>query len=491
MHSTHSVGQANSGGSENLQGAQPPLQQAQHPSQYPNGGNLAISAPAPAQPPAWLQQAAERNPHLTPDVAKAEAQAEHMKALAEVQREATKQKELEVQIEEKRVEREKVRQRVQTQPKTIDPNKIKLEFAMSGDTETATVTYLVDPFLPCKCVVGFFGRGGTSKSSFLATMAAMISASASTLWVSSEELTDWIKARHIKAGGAPRTLQVYRGIETDDHSGQQIQVFGVYEHLEAAITMANVAAQNAGTPPVRLVVLDAAVALTIWSSGQSPNDDASVKRLLAYMQTLAEKYDVTIAFIGHNNKRSSQNTEHFEDMVAGAGAWVTSPRVAFVHARDKRDEYSFVMRLAKPQLTPRFLVTYKSEAVHTLAQRVDAPASVLCKAVLVDIVWGEDESARVFDAATGKETEEDTGRALDQKMTTVSQVVEALVQAVHVTHAGQDVTRDMVHSVLKREVNGRRWKDVEDMLRLAQFQYRIDVARGANNQALYRKATLT
>lgn len=51
MHSTHSVGQANSGGSENLQGAQPPLQQAQHPSQYPNGGNLAISAPAAAQPP--------------------------------------------------------------------------------------------------------------------------------------------------------------------------------------------------------------------------------------------------------------------------------------------------------------------------------------------------------------------------------------------------------------------------------------------------------
>lgn len=51
MHSTHSVGQAASGGSENLQAAPPPLQQAQHPSQYPNGGNLAISAPAAAQSP--------------------------------------------------------------------------------------------------------------------------------------------------------------------------------------------------------------------------------------------------------------------------------------------------------------------------------------------------------------------------------------------------------------------------------------------------------
>jgi hypothetical protein len=175
-------------------------------------------------------------------------------------------------------------------------------------------------------------------------------------------------------------------------------------------------------------------------------------------------------------------------MVAGAGAWVTSPRVAFIHARDKREEYAYVMRLAKPQLTPRFLVTYKTEAVHTLAQRHDAPASVLCKAALGDIVWGEDESARVFDAATGKDTEEDTSRALDQKMTTVSQVIEALVQMVHVTHTGQDVTRDMVHSVLNRLVNGRRWKDVDEMLHMAQFQYRIAVVRGANNQVLYRKA---
>ncbi|GAB4059504.1 Arm DNA-binding domain-containing protein [Uliginosibacterium sediminicola] len=87
-----------------------------------------------------------------------------------------------------------------------------------------------------------------------------------------------------------------------------------------------------------------------------------------------------------------------------------------------------------------------------------------------------------------KDTEEDAGRALDQKMTTVSQVIEALVQAVHVTHAGQDVTRDMVHSVLNRVANGRRWKDVDDMLRMAQFQYRIDVVRGANNQVLYWRA---
>lgn len=55
-----SIGQGSSCGSENLQAA---------------------------QPPAWVQQVAQRNPHLTPEVARAEAQAEHMKALAEAQRE--------------------------------------------------------------------------------------------------------------------------------------------------------------------------------------------------------------------------------------------------------------------------------------------------------------------------------------------------------------------------------------------------------------------
>lgn len=40
-----------SGMLDNLPGAQNGPQHAQHPSQYPNGGNPAISAPAPAQRP--------------------------------------------------------------------------------------------------------------------------------------------------------------------------------------------------------------------------------------------------------------------------------------------------------------------------------------------------------------------------------------------------------------------------------------------------------
>jgi len=113
---------------------------------------------------------------------------------------------------------------------------------------------------------------------------------------------------------------------------------------------------------------------------------------------------------------------------------------------------------------------------------------VLCRVALGDeYIWGEDESASVFDAATGKDTEEDSGHVLEQRATTVQQVIDALVQMVHMTNAGQDVTRDMVHSALHRIVNGRRWKDVDDRLYMAQFQYRIAIVRGPNNQVLYRK----
>lgn len=64
MHSTHSVGHAASGGSENLQAAPPPLQHGQHVGQGGSTGAEPIAAPAPAQRD-WfdrvLQQAAQ--PH--------------------------------------------------------------------------------------------------------------------------------------------------------------------------------------------------------------------------------------------------------------------------------------------------------------------------------------------------------------------------------------------------------------------------------------------
>lgn len=117
---------------------------------------------------------------------------------------------------------------------------ITLEFAMASDTATIKVEYLLDPFLPSKCVVGYFGRGSTAKSSFLASMAAGVSGVASTLWVSVEESADWVKVRHIKCGGVDGTLAIVKAVASkEDAQGRVIaSSFNVYEHLDAAIAQA-------------------------------------------------------------------------------------------------------------------------------------------------------------------------------------------------------------------------------------------------------------
>ena len=296
-------------------------------------------------------------------------------------------------------------------PRPMAPmDAIKMDVAMKSDTATVALHYLVDPFLPSRCVVGFFGRGSTAKSSFVATMGADISGDASTLWISVEEPDDWIKVRHMKAGGEEGTLFVVTAVASraDAHGRVTGSTFDVYEHLEPSIMQAQHHADQMHNPPrpLRLVVLDTAVGLTGWRKGESPNDDASVKRLLAYLQGVAERYDVTIAIIGHSNKGKH---EYFADTVAGASAWTNSPRLWFVHARDIREEHACVMRVAKTNLTTRFTTLYSTEPVHTLARRAEGADSVLVRVNFGLTVWGEDESMEVFEDATRKPPEERDG----------------------------------------------------------------------------------
>ena len=68
---------------------------------------------------------------------------------------------------------------------TASPDQIVLEVAMQSSS-TSKLEYLIDPWLPSRQVVGFYGRGQTAKSSFLATLAARISDHCSTLWISTE-----------------------------------------------------------------------------------------------------------------------------------------------------------------------------------------------------------------------------------------------------------------------------------------------------------------
>ena len=175
-------------------------------------------------------------------------------------------------IEEAKAKQAELKSGVPIPPPMAPMDSIQLEFAMKSDTATVDLKYLVDPFLPSGCVVGFFGRGSTAKSSFVATMGADISGEASTLWISVEEPADWIKVRHMKAGGHEGTLMVFIALakKTDSHGRVIGSSFDVYEHLEPAITKAKQACEQVYNPPrpLRLVVLDTAVGLTGWRPGR-------------------------------------------------------------------------------------------------------------------------------------------------------------------------------------------------------------------------------
>jgi hypothetical protein len=98
-----------------------------------------------------------------------------------------------------------------------------------------------------------------------------------------------------------------------------------------------------------------------------------VKKLLGYLQALAERHNLTIVAIGHANKGKH---DHFADTVMGASAWTNSPRLSFFHAADVRENFAYVMRVAKTNFDP-FGLPYGTKPVHTLYERAIGPDTVL------------------------------------------------------------------------------------------------------------------
>lgn len=447
--------------------------------QHARGTEAAKSTLAPAEFQAERQRLDSVGAFYEP-VRTNDEKVQLFESLAKVEEAKARQEEL-------KTEREKLKRGGVDIPPPTDPNAIQLEWAMPKDIRDMKLQFLIDPFLPAKCVVGFFGRGSTAKSSFLATLSAQISEDWSTLWISVEEQKDWITQRHIAASGAPGTLAVYahKAVKRDAQGRVVGSTFDVYRDLESAIVKAKAeAAQHYSPPrPLRLVNLDTAVGLTGWPKGETPNDDAAVKKLLGYLQALAEEHDVCIAFIGHANKAKH---DYFADTVAGSSAWTNSPRLSFIHARDRREEHSYVMRVAKPNLCSFFAVSYRTVPVLQLHQHEDGHASVLCKVERERIVWGDEESMDLFEAATRKPDEDSDGGGATHRASLVENVLMEVVQQVHLRG---EVTRDMVESSLGRKVSRREWLKVDERLQLAAFQYQVAIGNGPQNKLIYRKST--
>lgn len=370
---------------------------------------------------------------------------------------------------------------------TAVPADIVLEVASSSDV-TVQLHYLVEPYLPMNQVVGYYGRGGTAKSSFVATLAAQISSDSSTLWVSTEEDVQWIKVRHIRTGGKEGTMYVFKALvtATDSTGKPTASTFDVYQHLDATIARAKLdtatcagAADNAA-PPVRLVVLDTAVALTTWGRGESANDDASVKRLIAYLYSLCDKHCVTIAIIGHNNKGKH---DFLGDTVAGSGSWTSSLRQAFVHLNDHRDEYRYVLCTVKDTLTGPFATEYATVPVHTLHKRVDGSDSVLCSVITGQIHWGHRSVRKLFDDATGRESADDARPSTaSRRQMQIDLVVTTLVRLLD--SGAPTATRKDVQEIIGTAINARHWQDADTVLALT---HGVRATTGAHGVLTYQR----
>jgi len=231
-----------------------------------------------------------------------------------------------------------------------------------------------------------------------------------------------------------------------------------------------------------LVVLDTAVGLTGWAKNESPNDDASVKKLLGFLQALAERHNLTIVAIGHANKSKH---EHFADTVMGASAWTNSPRLSFIHAADVREDHAYVMRVAKTNFDT-FGVAYKTKAVHTLYQRADGPDTVLVKAVPGPIVWGDRASMELWEDATKKPRDEDGGNSpfVDRRQLGLMNVVDALLALVREGEPDRQVTREDVEHKLGEAVDRKRWTKVDEYVALHPD---LAIQRGDKNRVLYMR----
>ena len=436
---------------------------------------------------------------------KAEADAQRIAAIHALSEEETKRAVIGERVADKELEKEKVKKGLApgAKQRLADPNSIVTEFAMGDNQVDTRLDFLVEPFLPRASVVGFYGRGETAKSSFLATLAADISSWASTLWVSTEENEARIRQRHTKgivtedgevvSQGAVATLQAYKAIvqSTDANGNALTSDFNTYEHLEPAIIKAKTKMQNLppehrSVGPLRLVVLDTLTALTTWDRQAGPNSDEGVKRVMAYLRGVAERHDVTIAVVGHSNKGKH---EHFADSVMGATAWVNSPRISFLHAKDMQTEGQVIVRVAKANEIPHMAQLFRVCMVHELHQFADGPKAGLMKVLPGARVWGGRDAEELWDEVTARLPEGAEGGFVDgRRLTVVDKVFAKLVEMVH---AGQDqfITRQQVEVQLgHQKVNRVQWKQVDERVRVSQFSHRVIVTTGAQNITRYTKA---
>lgn len=243
-------------------------------------------------------------------------------------------------------------------PSTAPTDTLEVNIKEAGEV---TLEYLDNPWIPNRQAIGFYGRGESGKSSAAATFCARNGHRYSTLWITSEEAEDHIKKRHERLGGHPGTMGTVSKAD-----------FDVYTHLELSIAQAKAKLAK----PLGFVVLDSISALVTWGKGESPNDEASVKRLVGHIDRLAQDEGVAILMIGHMNKNKGH--EHITDTVSGSLAWTSSTRLSYILQKVPEQDYVGFIRTAKSNLGAHFGSFYHTVPVHQMEPNIDGFRASLC-----------------------------------------------------------------------------------------------------------------
>ncbi|MEQ8205129.1 MAG: PriCT-2 domain-containing protein, partial [Woeseia sp.] len=353
------------------------------------------------------------------------------------------------------------------------------KFAKKGDT-AVEVTYLLDPWLPHRTVVGCWGRGEAGKSSWCAQMAAWASPVVSSLWITSEEPESHIRVRHTACGGEDRTLAVNVAVPTEtDAKGKAIATsFNVFEHLEPAIEAFKRDSETRSDRPLGLIVLDAIVALTTWPKGANANDDEGVKKLIAFLLAVAERHNLTILILGHLNKKTTR--DHIADAVTGAVAWTSSTRLSFMFVKDEFVEFQGFVRTVKKNTGQHYGASYETVPVHRVTARANGNDDWLCGVTMGETVWGEIELRE----AMADENDTFLDR-IQQKKETEEILVD---QTLNALNTGGETTRKEIEGLVSGppgwvKVTRRHWQEADKSL----ANRGVQITNGPHNVRIYRR----
>jgi hypothetical protein len=257
--------------------------------------------------------------------------------------------------------------------------------------------------------------------------------------------------------------------------------FNVYDHMEPAIEAFKAHPESRPDRPLGIVVLDAVVALVTWGKGEKPNDDASVKRLIANLVKLSERHGITFIILGHLNKGTHK--ENIADAVTGSAAWTNSVRLAYMFVKDLESQtFEGFVRTVKQNTGTHFGATYKTVPRYILRQRPDGKNDVLCGVELVsEIVWGELGLREMMQT----EDEDAFLNKVEKKTEIVDKLVERTLAQLQ---ASGTTSRKAVEATFGFEkISRRHWAAADKVL----HGHGVQMQNGEHNVRIYSRAQPT